>query len=170
MASKILFLIAILAVLSGCAGTAQRPAREPATTAPRAAAQTTPKPDRTEALLQAIIALDTEYKYGGASHAQGFDCSGLVAYVAKTAWGYELPHNALAQSRHGDAVPFEDLQAGDLVFFNTLNRPFSHVGIYIGNGRFIHAPKMGARVRTEQLHLRYWKTRFDGARRLGQPA
>ena len=98
--------------------------------------------------------------------ATGFDCSGLVAHVFKEAYGLLLPHNAKAQSERGKFVPARELEAGDLVFFNTERQPFSHVGIYLGDGRFIHAPKPGAVVRTENMQLAYWRTRYDGARRL----
>jgi cell wall-associated NlpC family hydrolase len=90
----------------------------------------------------------------------------LVAHVFKEAYGVLLPHNAKAQSERGRFVPVKDLEAGDLVFFNTEKQPFSHVGIYLGDGRFIHAPKPGALVRTESMQLTYWRTRFDGARRI----
>lgn len=125
--------------------------------------------ERSEALLQAVLALGTDYRYGGASPATGYDCSGLVAHVFAQAWGLELPHNARAQSEIGAPVSLAELQPGDLVFYNTQHRAFSHVGIYLGNGRFVHAPKTGARVRVERLRTRYWMRRFDGARRLTPP-
>lgn len=77
-----------------------------------------------------------------------------------------LPRSSVEQSRHGTPVALEELQAGDLVFYNTLNRPFSHVGIYVGDGRFVHAPKSGARVRVESVKSTYWMQRFNGARRI----
>lgn len=119
-----------------------------------------------ELLLQTITAVGFDYQRGGKSMATGFDCSGLVAHVFKEAYGVLLPHNAKAQSERGRFVPVKDLEAGDLVFFNTEKQPFSHVGIYLGDGRFIHAPKPGAVVRTESMQLTYWRTRFDGARRI----
>jgi len=119
-----------------------------------------------ELLLQAIAAVGHDYQRGGKSMASGFDCSGLVAHVFKEAYGVLLPHNARAQSERGRFVPAKDLEAGDLVFFNTLKQPFSHVGIYLGDGRFIHAPKPGATVRTESMQLSYWRSRYDGARRI----
>ena len=123
-------------------------------------------PERSgEALLQALLALGVDYHHGGSSPS-GFDCSGLVAHVFHVAYGLRLPHNARAQSEAGLAVSLAELRAGDLVFYNTLKRPFSHVGIYLGDGRFVHAPKAGARVRIESLQSRYWVQRFDGARRI----
>jgi len=125
--------------------------------------------ERSEALLQAVLALGTDYRYGGTSPATGYDCSGLVAHVFEKAWGLRLPHNARAQSQFGAPVSLAELRPGDLVFFNTQHRAFSHVGIYLGNGRFVHAPKTGAEVRVESLRIRYWLSRFDGARRLTPP-
>jgi len=125
-----------------------------------------PRADRSEALLQALLALGVDYRYGGAAPATGFDCSGLVAHVYEQAWGIRLPHNTQAQSRTGVPVAPAELEAGDLVFYNTLNRPYSHVGIYVGDGRFVHAPKSGARVRVEPMKSAYWAQRFNGARRI----
>ena len=121
---------------------------------------------RAEALLQTLLMLGVDYRYGGKSPETGFDCSGLVAHVFREAYGIELPHNARAQSKMGMHVSLSELRAGDLVFYNTLNRPFSHVGIYLGDGRFVHAPKTGAQVRVEPIRGRYWMRRFDGARRI----
>jgi len=121
---------------------------------------------RAEALLQALLALGLDYRYGGSSPETGFDCSGLVAHVFREAYGIRLPQNARAQSEYGVRVSLAELRAGDLVFYNTLNRPFSHVGIYLGDGRFVHAPKTGAQVRVEPIRGSYWMRRFDGARRI----
>lgn len=113
-----------------------------------------------------LLTLGVDYRYGGNSPASGFDCSGLVAHVFREAYGIQLPQNARAQSELGVRVSLSELRAGDLVFYNTLNRPFSHVGIYVGDGRFVHAPKTGAQVRFEQVTARYWINRFNGARRI----
>ena len=118
---------------------------------------------------EAVRQVGTAYHWGGRSPKTGFDCSGLVAHAFARAWGLELPHNAHAQSKAGKPVRLTDLRAGDLVFYNTRNRPFSHVGIYLGDGRFVHAPRRGARVRIESVHTRYWLKRFNGARRLQEP-
>jgi cell wall-associated NlpC family hydrolase len=117
-------------------------------------------------LLQALSSLGIDYQYGGQSPTTGFDCSGLVAHVFLEAFGRRLPRSTAGQSRTGFPVAREQLEAGDLVFFNTLNRPFSHVGIYLGDGRFLHAPKAGAQVRMERIDMAYWARRFDGARRI----
>jgi cell wall-associated NlpC family hydrolase len=121
----------------------------------------------TDMLFHALAAAGADYRRGGKSYQSGFDCSGLVSFVYREAYGLALPHNTQAQSQMGEAISTSDLQPGDLVFFNTQRKPFSHVGIYLGEGRFIHAPREGAVVRTENLRARYWTTRFDGARRIG---
>ena len=121
---------------------------------------------RAEALLQALLTLGLDYRNGGNSPETGFDCSGLVAHVFREAYGIRLPQNARAQSEYGARVSLAELRAGDLVFYNTLNRSFSHVGIYLGDGRFVHAPKTGAQIRIEPIRSSYWMKRFDGARRI----
>lgn len=158
-----LYLMFFCATLIGCAG----PQSAPDATAPDRIAP--PSAERSEALLQVVLALGTDYRYGGASPVTGYDCSGLVAHVFEQAWGLQLPHNARAQSEAGRPISLAELQPGDLVFYDTERRPFSHVGIYIGDGRFVHAPKSGARVRVEPLRSAYWMRRFDGARRLTPP-
>jgi cell wall-associated NlpC family hydrolase len=120
-------------------------------------------------LLQALLALGVDYKYGGKSPVTGFDCSGLVAHVYREAWGIQLPPNALGQSQVGKPIGLAELQAGDLVFYDTLKRPYSHVGIYMGDGKFVHAPKSGAQVRVESVKSAYWAQRFNGARRIEPP-
>jgi cell wall-associated NlpC family hydrolase len=107
------------------------------------------------------------YKCGGDSPETGFDCSGLVKHVFQKAWGVALPRRTQEQKQVGRSVKLKELEAGDLVFYNTRNKPYSHVGIYVGDGRFIHAPRTGARV--ESSHNRYWKARFNGARRVDPP-
>ncbi|TAK52802.1 MAG: peptidoglycan endopeptidase [Betaproteobacteria bacterium] len=124
---------------------------------------------RSEALLQALLSLGVEYRYGGTAPNQGFDCSGLVAHVFREAYGIQLPRNTRAQSEIGVPVSMAELEPGDLVFYNTLDRPFSHVGIYLGDSRFVHAPKTGSSVRVESLRTAYWSSRFDGARRIYPP-
>jgi cell wall-associated NlpC family hydrolase len=150
--------------LVGCAA----PAPKPGAAASYARAPVT-QAERSEALLQAVLALGTQYRYGGESPQAGYDCSGLVAHVYEQAWGIRLPHSARAQSEVGMPVSLAELQPGDLVFYDTQHRPYSHVGIYVGDGRFVHAPKTGARVRVESLRNRYWASRFDGARRIAPP-
>ena len=117
----------------------------------------------------AMRALGVRYRLGGDSPRTGFDCSGLVTHAFEQAWGVTLPHNVQAQSRIGIPVKRSALQPGDLVFYNTRNQPYSHVGIYLGDGRFIHAPRPGALVRVESLRSSYWSARFNGARRVTPP-
>lgn len=123
-----------------------------------------------EVLLSALSLSGTPYKYGGNSPETGFDCSGFVRYVFSQAANLTLPHGARAISQLGQAIPVEQLQPGDLVFFNTLKKAFSHVGIYMGNGRFIHAPSSGGGVHIVDMNDPYWAKRFNGARRLDQAA
>jgi cell wall-associated NlpC family hydrolase len=126
-------------------------------------------PERERPLIHALYALGVQYRYGGASHEEGFDCSGLVTHVYERAWGVALPRIVEEQRRVGQPVRLKELQPGDLVFYNTRNRPFSHVGIYVGNGFFVHAPRPGAKVRMESVQTPYWRERFNGARRLDPP-
>ena len=155
--SRIALYSLTFAFLAGCASAPPAPPRPEATPV---------GPERAEALLQVLLTLGVDYRNGGKSPESGFDCSGLVAHVFREAYGIRLPHNARAQSEMGARVSLSELRAGDLVFYNTLNQPFSHVGIYVGDGRFVHAPKTGAQVRFEQVTARYWMSRFDGARRI----
>ena len=119
-----------------------------------------------EVLMSAISLTGVKYKFGGKTPETGFDCSGFVKYVFAQAANLTLPHGARAISQLGQNVPVEQLQPGDLVFFNTLKSAFSHVGIYIGEGRFIHAPSSGGGVLVQNLNDSYWTKRFNGARRM----
>lgn len=110
--------------------------------------------------------IGVRYKRGGSSPETGFDCSGFVKYLYNETLGLVLPHSAKAIAQQGEKVDKTELQPGDLVFFNTMRRAFSHVGIYLGNNQFIHAPRTGARVRIEDMTDRYWSRRFNGARRI----
>ncbi len=121
-----------------------------------------------DVLLSAMSLEGIKYKYGGSSPETGFDCSGFVNYVYHKAANVKLPRTSHGISRVGRAVTSSELQAGDLVFFNTTKKPFSHVGIYVGDGKFIHAPRTGSFVRVESMHTSYWKNRFNGAKRLDQ--
>jgi len=120
---------------------------------------------RAELVVQAMALLDVPYRYGGSTPA-GFDCSGLVRYVFKAVTGRELPRRTEEMSRVGRPLRRSVLLPGDLVYFNTFSSAYSHVAIYLGEGRFLHAPARGGRVRIEGLDDRYWKSRYDGARRL----
>lgn len=118
-----------------------------------------------QVVIEALSLVGIRYRFGGNSPEQGLDCSGLVRYVFREA-GTDLPRTSNEMSQRGQPIDKHDLQPGDLVFFNTLNRAFSHVGIYLGNNQFIHAPSTGRNVRVENMDMSYWKTRFNGARRV----
>lgn len=157
-------LVAGVLALAGCAST------------PRPTASTPParvvaaSPVAADAVLAALAFLDRPYVRGGhgdASTQGGFDCSGFTRHVYAVAAGLQLPRRAEDQARAPGwaSVDLDELLPGDLVFFDTLNRPYSHVGLYLGDGRFVHAPRAGARVRVEDMRLDYWARRFEGARR-----
>lgn len=110
--------------------------------------------------------IGSPYKYGGNSPISGFDCSGFVGHVFQHSANLSLPRNAQQISRHGTPVKASQLREGDLVFYNTNNQAYSHVGIYLGNDRFIHAPSSGGSVRVEDMAMAYWKKHYNGARRL----
>ena len=123
----------------------------------------------TELAMTAMTLIGVHYKYGGNSPETGIDCSGLVRYVFKEAWGTTLPRTSLELSRVGEEVERDELQPGDLVFYNTRRRNYSHVGIYLGDNKFIHAPSSGKTVRIDNMEQGYWKNRFNGARRISDP-
>ena len=115
---------------------------------------------------QALSQLGIRYRFGGKSPDTGFDCSGLVGYSAQQSLGLKLPPRADDIAKLGNNVQRNDLQVGDLVFFNTMGQRYSHVGVYIGDSKFVHSPARGGVVRIEDMNERYWTTRFTGARRL----
>ncbi len=114
----------------------------------------------------ALGLLGVDYKFGGTSPETGLDCSGLVRYVFQQVTGVTLPRTAKEMSRVGDKVALDELKPGDLVFFNTRRFAFSHVGIYLGDNRFIHAPSRGREVEVAAIDKSFWQKRFNGARRL----
>lgn len=116
--------------------------------------------------VYALGLIGVEYRFGGEQPETGLDCSGLVRHVFQQVTGVTLPRTSKELSKLGDRVARTELQPGDLVFFNTRRFAFSHVGIYLGEGRFIHAPRTGRDVEVAQFDNRYWQKRFDGARRL----
>ena len=125
-----------------------------------------------EMVMQAMNFLGVPYRRGGNSAEQGFDCSGFTRHVFENSIGLVLPRRSDQQAASGSlfSVSREELKPGDLVFFNTLRRAFSHVGIYVGDGRFIHAPRAGGEVRVEDMRKTYWTKRFNGARRADLPS
>ncbi len=119
-----------------------------------------------ELVVRALSFVGVNYRRGGESPETGFDCSGLVRHVFRESLGLVLPRTSRDISRVGETIHREALQPGDLVFFNTLRHGFSHVGIYLGEHRFVHAPASGGEVRVEDMRLNYWSKRFNGARRI----
>lgn len=132
---------------------------------------TTPGPridpaQRTEIVMTALSLLQSDYRYGGARPARGFDCSGLVKYVFNVAADAALPHNTAQIAQLSRPIARDDLRPGDFVFFDTLGRSNSHMGIYLGDGRFINAPSTGGSVRIDSLDNPYYRRHFESARTL----
>ena len=119
-----------------------------------------------DTLDQATALLGIPYRRGGSRPETGFDCSGFVTHVFQQGIGLILPRSAREQSKSGEQVQRDELKPGDLVFFNTMKRTFSHVGIYLGHNQFVHAPRSGAEVRVEDMRDKYWNKRYNGARRV----
>lgn len=118
-------------------------------------------------VLSAMNFLGVRYTRGGNSVENGFDCSGFTRHIFEMSVGLVLPRRADEQAKDSSLLPIvqSELKPGDLVFFNTMKRTFSHVGIYVGEGKFIHAPRTGSAVRVEDMRDSYWAKRFTGARR-----
>src|SRR4030095_4687543 len=114
----------------------------------------------------ALDLIGIRYKWGGNTPTTGLDCSGLVRYVFQKVTGITLPRTAKDMSRLGEQVAVPDLQPGDLVFFDTRRFAFSHVGVYLGDNRFVHAPRRGRDVEVATLDSSFWQARFNGARRI----
>lgn len=164
---NLLFLIGIVAfILDGCGSHPMRIAE----VEPEPAAASAPAIRATDTAssvaLQALAYLGVPYRAAGLSPQTGFDCSGLVAFVYREGAGMALPRNSFDLSRVGQPIERAALKPGDLVFYNTQSRDFSHVGIYLGEDRFIHAPSSGGEVRVENLRAGYWIRRYNGARRI----
>lgn len=119
-----------------------------------------------DVVVSALNMIGVRYRWGGNSPDSGLDCSGFVRYVFQDTLGMSLPRRAEEMSRVGEKVSMSNLKPGDLVFFNTMRRTFSHVGIYIGDNKFVHSPSTGSTVRVDDLDSGYWEKRFTGARRL----
>jgi cell wall-associated NlpC family hydrolase len=119
-----------------------------------------------DVVMVAMSLAETPYRYGGNSIESGFDCSSFVGHVYKNSVGIDLPRSSQQISRIGTPLERTQLQAGDLVFFNTQQHTNSHVGIYVGEGKFVHAPRTGARIRVDNMNENYWLSRYNGARRI----
>ena len=172
-----LFAIVMLA-LQGCAAPERRVTPPPASAIdlrvqPSAAARLGSQADAAaNIVITALNFMGQPYRHGGTNAEQGFDCSGFTRHVYDLSLGVALPRSADDQANATALVNVErgDLRPGDLVFFNTLQRTYSHVGIYVGEGRFIHAPRTGSQVRLEEMRVAYWTQRYTGARRAAEPA
>lgn len=119
-----------------------------------------------QAIDQALDLIGIRYRPGGSMPESGFDCSGFVGHVFREGLGLVLPRSSKEISNAGEVVQKTELRPGDLVFFNTMRRAFSHVGIYLGNNQFVHAPRVGGKVRIEDMTESYWAKRYNGARRI----
>jgi cell wall-associated NlpC family hydrolase len=117
-------------------------------------------------ILKGLELVGIDYRRGGTHPDGGLDCSGFVQLVFRDAIGESLPRTAREQSRVGSVVEKNELKPGDLVFFNTMRRAFSHVGIYLGDNHFLHAPRPGGKIRVESMSQGYWTKRYNGARRI----
>ncbi|WP_373975218.1 C40 family peptidase [Chitinibacter sp. SCUT-21] len=164
---KRIFLLLLFFILAGCISTQPKPSKpsKPIPTKP-SISKIQVDGDAREVIMVALGLLDTGYQFGGSNPEAGLDCSGLVQYVYKNALQVDLPRSAAEMANATRHVDKSDLRPGDLVFFNTLGRPFSHVGIYMGDGNFIHAPSSKGRVRIESMNNSYFAPRFEGARTL----
>jgi cell wall-associated NlpC family hydrolase len=166
MGKKALFGFSLLLLVTLCEAADLKAFYAAATVSPPA-----PQADRfadkgQELILHALAFIGVSYKWGGSNPVTGLDCSGFVSYVFREAAGVVLPHNAYSLSLQGKSVVSTELRPGDLVFFNTVRRAFSHVGIYIGDNRFVHAPKKGKSIQIVSLGDPYWARRYNGARRI----
>lgn len=150
---KKIILISLAALLIGCGSTPHR-------------TQSASNAQMDDLVMYALSLADTPYHYGGKDSDSGFDCSGFVGHVYRHELNVSLPRTSRQISRTGTALHPSELRPGDLVFYNTLHEPFSHVGIYVGDGKFVHSPKSGDRIRVEQMQMQYWKARYNGARRI----
>lgn len=158
-------LLIALPLLASCAGPQQISRNVDSSELPNTANRA--PADRSEELVfYALAFLDVKYRYGGTDPETGWDCSGYVSHVFKNAIGVTLPRTSAAMSERGASIGRAALKPGDLVFFNTLKRAYSHVGIYIGNNRFVHAPSSGKSVQISDMNSNYWARRFNGGRRI----
>jgi len=123
--------------------------------------------DKTETLINnAMQLIGVRYRWGGNTPQSGLDCSGFVRYVFNDTFGFLLPRKSAQMSKVGLEIGKEELRPGDLVFFNTMRHAFSHVGIYVGDNKFIHAPSKGKAIRVDDMTKVYWEKRYNGARRV----
>jgi cell wall-associated NlpC family hydrolase len=169
------WILGVLGLLAACAGPVRHAPVVNATLPPQVRVE--PKPSeaiqevpahRPDVVLMAVAMLDRNYTYGGKKLHTGFDCSGFVSFVYREALGIQFNGNAAQQAQQSQPIEARQAQPGDLVFFNTTGRSYSHVGIYVGKGKFVHAENERTGVKTSSLNQRYWSRRFEGFRRVNQ--
>lgn len=153
-------LVTLALGLAGCGS----PARHGSSADYSAPPPVSASPRGQEVTLFALGLMETGYQFGGKHPQAGLDCSGMVSYVYGQAAGMRLSGSAADLARSGRPIERDALRPGDLVFFNTRNQPFSHVGIYIGDMRFVHAPGSKGKVRIDRLDSRYFQPRYEAAR------
>ena len=151
-------MLPVLLLLSACSSTPQPPPALPPASKINA--------QMNNLAIYAMSLYDTPYQYGSKSRANGFDCSSFVQFVYENAVGIQLPRTSSEMSRMGMVLESNQLKPGDLVFFNTTHIANSHVGIYIGENRFLHAPSTGKAITLTRLNDKYWRDRYNGARRI----
>lgn len=152
-----LFLATLLA---GCGGAPVIAPQQQAAVSPQNREQAS------EVVMYALGLMDIDYRFGGKNPEGGLDCSGMVSYIYRNALGIELPPNAARIAQIGREIETASLAPGDLVFFNTTGKRFSHVGIYLGEDRFIHAPSSNGKIKISNLKSGYYAKRLDAARTL----
>ena len=162
--------VLLAGALTGAPAVAQL-TQEPSAAAPVPAPQAHTEAPVEASGIQKLISdalglVGIRYRRGGKDAETGFDCSGFVGYLFRERLGLDLPRTSRDISRAGEPVEKSELEPGDLVFFNTMRRAFSHVGIYLGNNQFVHSPRSGYAVRVEDMSERYWAKRYNGARRV----
>lgn len=165
-------MFGVLLLLSGCGGffggresTAKAPVKTTAKQGKIPVRDLEPTPEGREVVMFALGLIGTQYRFGGKNPEAGLDCSGMVGYIYGNATRLKISGSAADIAKKGRNVSSQNLRPGDLVFFNTLNRPRSHVGIYIGEGRFVHAPSStSGQVRIDELNSSYFSSRFEEAR------
>lgn len=164
----LLGLAGLSCLVTGCAGlgSLSSPAARRPSDLPLARLEAAGQPGLAEPALHAFSLVGTPYRWGGNTPKGGFDCSGLVVYVMRRSLGTTLPRTVEQMGTAGYEIAWEDRLPGDLVFFNTTGGEFSHVGIYIGQNRFVHAPRAGGTVRLESLVSSYWGPRITAFRRV----
>lgn len=152
-------MMVLALLLVGCSSTPKMAPEVPAVAAPI-------DPVQSDVLFRAFSLIGTPYRYGGSSPDTGFDCSGLIHYVYREAAGMSLPRTTSGLNALQSQAPANALRPGDLVLFAMGGRRVDHAGIYVGEGRFLHAPSTGGRVRVDELQASHWQRTFKGARRV----